>query len=521
MPKPWASAAPPALDRLFVPAVLALLALMGTLQFLSVRNEAGVFDEGIHLASGLSYWKTGDYRISPEHPPLGKMLCALPLLFMDVSLPLDSASWRDKNEVKFGEEFLYGNHKSAGDILAGPRCVTILMSLALGAAIAFWTRKHFGSECALFAVVCFVFHPDFIAHGRYVTTDLVIALTTFVACAMWGEMLQHPTTARSILAGVALGLALTSKFSALLLIPVFLFLAWLRRPGQKAIAIAAAAAYVTILIPYIPDLIRDPLILPYAYLRGFVRLTQLNSAEQHAYLFGRVSEHGFWYYFPAAFLVKSPTAFILLVLGCSAWLAVKRPKLPFELTILALPALAFWLVSLRSHINIGVRHMLPAYALMIPLCAVLAVKYAPRWLTVSLAVLLAVESLSIYPDYLAFFNWPSGGPSRGPHYLVDSNIDWGQDTKKLKAWLGARNIDHVCGLYFGQAALEHYGIKSSPVPITSDQPGRSNLDCFVTANVTALYGPYHPQEDYRWLREQTPIANVGHTIYIYDFRKRR
>ena len=47
------------------------------------------------------------------------------------------------------------------------------------------------------------------------------------------------------------------------------------------------------------------------------------------------------------------------------------------------------------------------------------------------------ECARITPDYLAFFNELAGGPGRGPEYLVDSNIDWGQDVKKLGLWLDA------------------------------------------------------------------------------------
>ena len=136
-------------------------------------------------------------------------------------------------------------------------------------------------------------------------------------------------------------------------------------------------------------------------------------------------------------------------------------------------------------------------------------------------MLLALESLSINPDYLAFFNWPSGGPSNGPRYLLDSNIDWGQDTRKLKAWLDARNIHQVCRVYFGNAILAHYGIGELPLPGNEDTAERANLDCMAAASVTPLYGLYVPNDRYRWLREKTPVAKIGYSIYMYDLRKNR
>src|SRR5712691_686172 len=117
------------LDRLFLPAALLILAVMATVQIGSIRQEAQTFDEGTHLAAGLSYWKTGDYRMNPEHPPLGKLLCALPLLFTDVRLPFEYPSWDQKDELNFGAEFLYTNKLSADQILFPARCVTIVLTL--------------------------------------------------------------------------------------------------------------------------------------------------------------------------------------------------------------------------------------------------------------------------------------------------------------------------------------------------------------------------------------------------------
>jgi len=507
------------LDRLFLPAALLILAVMATVQIGSIRQEAQTFDEGTHLAAGLSYWKTGDYRMNPEHPPLGKLLCALPLLFTDVRLPFEYPSWDQKDELNFGAEFLYTNKLSADQILFPARCVTIVLTLLLGAALAFWTRMHFGSASALLALTFFAFDPNLIAHGRYVTTDFIVALFSFVACVMWGAVLQHATPLKAIAAGVALGLALASKFSALFLIPVFLVLALIRWPGWKTTMLVALIAYITLLVPYIPDLFHHPGFIPDSYRTGWRMLLDEDTAGRPAYLFGMISQKGWWYYFPFAFLVKAPTGFVALTLLGLVLLLLKRPKLPFEMIVLAVAALVYWAFCLNSHIDLGIRHLLPAYVVMIPLFSVIALRYAPKWLVIALTAILLIESLSIYPHYLAFFNWPSGGASNGPRYLVDSNIDWGQDTKKLKAWLDARNIHQVCRVYFGVAVFAHYGIGELPLPGTDEIQERANLDCIAAASVTALYGPFFPVGKYRWLRERAPIAKIGYSIYMYDLRK--
>jgi len=136
-------------------------------------------------------------------------------------------------------------------------------------------------------------------------------------------------------------------------------------------------------------------------------------------------------------------------------------------------------------------------------------------------VLLTAESASSYPNYLAFFNAAAGGPKAGPRYLLDSNIDWGQDVKKLRSWLHARNIESVCMFYFGNTGVEFYGIPMKYLPRTWETEERERLDCVAAVSVTPLYGLYVPRDSYAWLREKEPAARVGWSIYVYDLRKRK
>src|SRR5262245_53411722 len=139
----------------------------------------------------------------------------------------------------------------------------------------------------------------------------------------------------------------------------------------------------------------------------------------------------------------------------------------------------------------------------------------------ALGALQIAESASITPHYLAFFNALAGGPGRGPEYLVDSNIDWGQDVKKLVKWLDAHGTRRVWCFYFGNAQLDYYGIADQGMPPDMDQQGWERLDGFVVANVTPLEGVYVPLADLAPLRLREPVAKVGWSMYLYDLRKRR
>ncbi|HLJ44753.1 MAG TPA: glycosyltransferase family 39 protein [Bryobacteraceae bacterium] len=491
--------------------VAVLLGFMSIVQVLSIRQEAQTWDEGTHLAAGLSYWKTGDYRMNPEHPPLAKLLCAVPLLFMDVTLPFQFPAWQERNEVDFGAYFLYTNRLPADAILFPARCVTILLTLALGISIAVWTRWRFGAAAALFAVALVAFDPNLIAHGRYVTTDLAVTLFSFLACIAWEWALRRKTAGGFVIVGVLLGLALGSKFSALFLIPVFVILGFARRPGRKGALLTAGIAVAVVVGLYGPG-------GPGLYWQGLSQVFAHNKEGHTAYLLGQISQKGWWYYFPVAFLVKTPTAVLLLCLA-ALFYARRVVTARFEYAVMAVPLVVYSALAFGASLDIGFRHLLPVLPFLYVQLGVVAARM-PRWLSGVLVLLLLAESLSVYPHYLAFFNRVSGGPANGPTYLLDSNIDWGQDTKKLKAWLDARDVHRICDVYFGEAFPGHYGIETTPLPGNDEVEARNSLDCVAAASVTPLYGLYVENDRYSWLRQLRPVAKVGYSIYVYDLRKR-
>jgi len=178
---------------------------------------------------------------------------------------------------------------------------------------------------------------------------------------------------------------------------------------------------------------------------------------------------------------------------------------------------------MTSGINLGVRHILPIYPLFYVAAAAILTqpgsKRIFRYALFTLAGLQIAECGSIYPDYLAFFNALSGGPGNGPRYLVDSNLDWGQDAKKLAEWLAARGTRRVRIKYFGTADLRYYGIDAWSLPAMQEPKSWQELDGFAAASVTPLYGVYAPLEELAPLRRMKPIAKIGYSIYVYDFGK--
>jgi hypothetical protein len=543
-------------ERIFWPVTVFLLAAMLAAQASSMLRESQIYDEAVHLAAGYSYLTTGDYRLNPEHPPLSKLLAAAPLLLLKPHLPVEDPSWSNGDTVYFGAIFLYFNRVPAETMLHAARCVILFCALSFGLFLALWTRRRFGPGPAMLALFLYTFDPNMIAHGHYVTSDLLVACLMFVAVALWVEFLSSGRNLHLAGAGVALGLAAATKFSGLILIPIFLILYVLRwkrerdaRFSWRRLAISTSAVLglglAAIAVCYGPETMKIAHGGRSSYLLGLETVIRHDRDGHPSYLLGQIRKEGWWYYFPVAFAVKTPTAVLLLLL-LSVVICVGQswPRLPFIRPdpraggsggktayptgwyVLTVPIAAYFLLSMRGHINIGLRHILPVYPFLFVFVA--AALFNAPWpkfrqalpVLLAAAVLIEVaESAAIYPHYLAFFNFPSGGPSHGARYLLDSNIDWGQDLKNLRRWLDEHGSPPVCVQYFGMGYPKLYGLPQNSLPATWEAEKRARLDCIGAISVTLLHDVYLRPGEYAWLREMRPIGNVGYSIALFDLRK--
>jgi hypothetical protein len=278
----------------------------------------------------------------------------------------------------------------------------------------------------------------------------------------------------------------------------------------------------------------------HTFFLGLLRLADHNSVGDPSYVLGHTFPTGVWYYFPVVFAVKTPTVILLLVLLIVWGAMAQLSRQPFRVSlerirqarfhwfVLTVPVILYFAVSMQSKINLGVRHLLPIYPFLFVLTAAALHRLRTSRLAALFPVLLltaiavqAAESFHIYPHYLGFFNTLSGGPIQGPDYLLDSNLDWGQDLEKLKAYLDKLHNPPLCMAYFGQAIPEYYGIASARLPVSADLAGRNGMDCVAAVSATLLYGLYTPPGAYQWLRAMHPDDRIGYSIYIYDLRRKR
>jgi len=563
-------------------AVLVLgVAIYAGLAVTSLRQKSATYDEASHLPAGYSYWAFGDFRLNPEHPPLVKLIAASPLLLMDVRVEEQSQGWRLRRQWEFGRRFLY-HWNDADRLLFWARLTSVALGAALAVSVFLWARQRFGRKVAWLALFLCVLCPEVLAHGRLVTTDLAAALAIFLSVVGFGALADRVTWRRLLLAGLAVGAAAATKFSALVLAPILVTLAAVvalsREPlalelrglrsrtlasrGAKLLAtgfslVAIAVVALTVLWAsygfrsrFSPDPVVNQAfdwdrvraegavggaarearhfgLLPDPYVYGLLRVFK-HSERRPAFLMGEISEGGWWYYFLVSFAIKNTLPLlILLALGIAS--PLRRSGRWRDEAFLWLPVLIYGLLTLTRGINIGNRHLLPIYPFVFVIAArggVWLLERRLRAVPLVLAILLgwyAAATARIHPHYLAYFNELAGGPRNGYHWLVDSNLDWGQDLKGLAAHVAERGIPRIRLSYFGTADPNYYGIphdllpgKVAPPPAGFvRQVRRGDL---VAVSATNLQGVYLDPQDrplMERLRASEPIDSIGYSILIY------
>ena len=223
--------------------VAALLIVHGTLAATSVRHKCCTFDEVAHLTKGYAYWNLRDNRLMPDHPPLAQAWAALPLLDDGLRFPgLDQKAWYGSDIYALGKQFFYRMGNDPDAMLMQSRIMVILLSVALGGLVFWWSRRLFGVVGGLVSLALYTFSPTVLAHGRLVTTDMVVSLFFLLSVtAVWQVL--HRLTWLSLLgcSGALAGLFL-SKMSAVLILPMAAVLVVVRliRGGPRSVRLGKA-----------------------------------------------------------------------------------------------------------------------------------------------------------------------------------------------------------------------------------------------------------------------------------------
>jgi hypothetical protein len=555
----------------------------------SFTGMSATYDESIHLTTGYAGVNAGDHRFDPEHPPFTRMWAALPLLFQD-GIRFDTrdidnlppAQWVGVTEWWYAYLFVY--KLNPGDRLLYPaRFMITLLGVLLGIFLFFWARAWLGFWPAVIALSFYALEPNILAHSSLVTTDFG------VTCFFFGAIYFLWRTSRSLSVWNIIGLsvlsalAVVSKYSGVLLGPVILILLLIHSlrdaPWRCTIGHAreistrwgrlAASGLIVLLIAivcwagiwasygfrFMPSdtpgwqfhFDSDPLmvaraprmatvirfadshhLLPNAFSEGLL-LMQARAQGRATYFLGKSEVRSYWYYFPVAFLIKTPISLILLFLAGLVLCVLRWKESFWNGVFLLVPVSAYMAFAMRSDLNIGLRHILPIYPFVILFAAMAAawvLKFKPKRIAaITLSLLCAFwlfEMARVYPHDLAFFNTFIGGPRNGYKYLSDSNLDWGQDMKSLKQWINERHVQHINTALFGTADPAYYGIDCTFIPgspfFASGHLSYPKLPGYVAVSYTILQGEGMRPEDMRFiapLLTKQPAAIIGNSIRVY------
>jgi hypothetical protein len=267
-------------------------------------------------------------------------------------------------------------------------------------------------------------------------------------------------------------------------------------------------------------------LLPQSWLLGFL-YTYAGSIFRPGYLLGEIRTTGWWYYFPLAFLFKSPLSTIAIVtLGgvvvirraSSLYLAARAQHRGFDqswtLIAFSIPFIIYLASAVTSHLNIGLRHIFPLYPFMFLGAGVgiakLRRQIAQRTILI-LAILLCIETATGYPDLIAYFNLPARAYGR-LRLLGDSNLDWGQNLTQLAQWQAQHSDTSLYLDYFGTAPPIYYGIIARPMPEIFRNPGVVAISAM---SLQGIYSAPDQRQRYATFRRQRPLANLGGSIYLY------
>jgi hypothetical protein len=565
--------------------VLGLLVALVAEVGLSTQYQSPSWDEGDHIYSGYMNWKHGEYSLNPEHPPLVKLVATIPLLGLDLKVaPRQGRFFKDEayfggRELLFRNAPQYGGKYGPDELLLRVHMAAMVFAVVLALLLFLAGQEMFGTAAGLIAMALFVLDPTVIANAPFVTTDMGGTCGYFAALYTFYRFVMRRTWLRGAVSGVALGLALTTKHSALALVPMLGVLAlgelgaawWQARKWPSGLAWRLAAGLgviygvalvvlwgvygfryamhpvgevmpsLAVKMHSLPALSKAVLgfcavhhLVPESYLYGLADVQEVG-IFMPTYFFGKVYEHGLWYYFPVLLSLKWSVG-TLGLLAVSAWaILTRRVGRWREVLFLAVPAGLFLVAAMGSPLNIGVRHVLPLFGFAFALAGagtgwlVSQAGTAGRKWALAVGVLLVAhgaESVRMYPNYLPFANVFWGGPTKTHLYFSDSATDWAQQLKATKVWVDGHGVKDCWFAYFAGPFLQpaDYGIPCKPLP-TLDTMGEeaTPVPAVVHGPILVSYGDLNGFEfgtkvrnPYQTLFERQPDSVIANGVAVFQ-----
>lgn len=566
-------------------ALLALALVLTAIVGIAAGGKKTVtIDEFHHLPAGCLILRTGEFFMHPKSPPLARCWSALPAMLKGAKVPTEDV-WRELapgwGPWMYGTAFWLRNRTDYDALFWWGRVANLVWLLPLGFSLFYWASDLYGRRAAWLTTLLLCTAPSLLAHAPLVTTDFAAASTWLTATYFTWRAATHRRHRwiAGTAAGLALGIGMLSKFSLILLpgawLAIHAFTATRqilqvqrRNEGTGKVELAdevrevgrrfAAGWILPVLVALVvvnagygfrssfrpltdspcqslvlkrlasSPLGAVPIPLPRAYVDGLdAQKADSDSAEFPAYLLGRWSSDGWWYYYPIVLLAKIPTGVLILLAWSLASLhrRTEQEKNSTWLWLLVPPTTLLVVLMFGNDLDLGVRYLLPclpfAWLLAGRILAVTKPKSKGRKVLAAMVIWGCTSSLMACPDFLAYFSKITGGWRQGHKWVLDSNLDWGQDLGRLKQHMTENGISTLKLAYFGHVWPEHYGIEFTPLTGVPESGhiaasvsyvmGQSYAVTYTGAEIVSV-----PADQFGWLRQFEPVARIGRSIWLYD-----
>lgn len=556
--------------------VIFLLLVLEFQLLYSVKHESLTWDEGDHIFAGYMSLKHNDFGLNPEHPPLVKIIAAIPLLRMNLHEPQLQNRYFKTEAYLSGRDLIFQNDHE--NVIFRARMAASVLAI-LVALLGFLTaREMFGTGAGFLALVLIVFEPNFLAHGALVTTDTGAAASLLASIYAFYRYVKSPSWGRVVVLGLATGLFFIVKHSAVLLPPMLILLAiseLLRRHrtghetrSHEAVRLAGAlvvAGIIAVGVMWVCYGFRytarpagvqmnPPLestlanlrpaeakvittmarwkVLPESWLYGMADVRSVANTWP-SYIFGKVYAHGVWFYFPVSFVIKATLTTLIFIPLIVYAIATRKLRGWREILFLSLPPALYFAISMTSNLNIGVRHILLVFIFVLVLAGGAAwslIRHDRRWVwPIAILILFhVVSSLRAFPtSYISYANELWGGPANVHKYLTDSTTDWGQQLKAVKRYVDERGIRECWFAYTAEPLIPFhaYGIPCKPLPtmdtiwfgLKTETPPVIHGPVFIShISLTFYESGSSVLSPYREFVKTKPTDVIGHGVFVYD-----
>jgi hypothetical protein len=552
-------------------AALAVVAIVAIAEVDAARRLSVVWDELVHLGTGLSYVEHGEIKLGPDHPPLAKLIVGGWLRALGVREGPEAAKAyalagpvmveSARYQAQYSDAVLFHDNPSFAlpatspggrSVLLAARLPLVAVPIIIVVVAWAWARARWGEEAGLIALVLAATSPDVLGHGIYVTTDAPVAAAMLLAGFLFDRLLAQPSPGRAAAFGAALGAALATKFTAVLLLPglgaaavAALVEGRSRERSRERLRAAQAPALIALAMA---ALVVVPCYLganPLAgYRHGLGSVWTANVAEYEGNCLGDYRARCAWY-FVAALALKTPLG-TLGVLALAAWAALRsreaRGSLARELALHAPAVLVLGAASAAAQLA-GTRYVIPAVPfLLVSAGRVAAWARGSRARAAAVGACLAASVAATvidHPFHASSTNLLAGDPRSVHRILDDSCQDWGQGFGALARWQRDRGVEHVSVITWIPAhpadLLAAWGVSGECTtydtrPLFFPEPGkvyaisahlvsRARLDDLESRRRAALAGV--PAAELVLGGKELPSELVGGGFLIFDRRERR